>query len=586
MKYRWSVFPRDVLTTDCLSKTLNIPEIVAQCLVNRGISKPDDARLFLKPQLKNLSDPFLMPEMEKAVQRLFCALENDEPIVIFGDYDVDGVTSTAFLYDFLNKFGWNASYYLPNRMDEGYGLSPDGIKNCLEKHPARLIIAVDCGSNAVKVIEDLKKLNIDVIVLDHHQISSDIPDAIALVNPHLMEINSHYAPDSNSPVRHFRELCSVGIVFKLVHSILKRAREKGIKEAHEIDIRKYLDLVALGTVADLVPLKGENRILVTAGLKKLNTSPSVGLASLINVSSTRKPIGVHEIGFQIAPRLNAVGRLETAEEAFHLLLADSMEVALPLAQKLDAKNRERQMIEYSITEEAMRLINSKFNPETDYVIVEGKYDWHIGVVGIVASRVMQQFYRPAIIFGGDGDFLRGSCRSIEGFNIAEALKSCKELLVRFGGHSMAAGVTIEQDKVDSLREKLNNIAKGSLKREHFIPLIDIDVEVQLSDLTHNLVEHLHRLEPFGNGNSEVFLLARNVRHYKPLTRVGSERQHIKMWVTDESKVFEAIWWNAGNNSQLPTGRFDLVFTPEINEFNGQSSIILKVIDWRKSDSGN
>ncbi|MGB9602125.1 MAG: single-stranded-DNA-specific exonuclease RecJ, partial [Limisphaerales bacterium] len=365
------------------------------------------------------------------------------------------------------------------------------------------------------------------------------------------------------------------------------AREIGFKEAHRIDIRKYLDLVALGTIADLAPLIGENRILVTAGLKKLNSEPSIGLASLIEVSSTRKPIGVHEIGFQVAPRLNAVGRLETAEEAFQLLLADSMDIALPLAQKLDAKNRERQMIEYNIVEEALELINNKFNPDNDYVIVEAKQDWHIGVVGIVATRVMQQFYRPTIIFGGDGNLFRGSCRSIEGFNITEALKSCSNLLVKYGGHSMAAGVTIEPDKINLLREKLNCIARGTLKSENFIPSIEIDGEIKLSDLTSGLVEHLYKLEPFGNGNKEIIFLARNLKHQKPLIRVGSEKQHVKMWVTDGNAVFEALWWHVGNdNNQLPTGRFDLLFTPEINKFNGQHYIVLKVIDWQKSENNN
>jgi len=580
MEYRWSLFPPDELTADYLSKSLGISKIVAQCLINRGIRDKEYGKVFLRPELKRLSNPFLLPDMSKAVERLFNTFEREESVVIFGDYDVDGVTSTVLLYDLLRKFGFDVNYYFPNRMEEGYGLNSESVNKCLRKFPTRLIIAVDCGTSAFEVIKKLKQNNIDVIVLDHHQISSEIPPTIALVNPFVHRNSNDRDKPENSQ---FTELCSVGIVFKLAHAFIKRARELGIKKAFDVDIRNYLDLVALGTIADMVPLVGENRILATAGLKMLNTNPRAGLKSLISVSATRSKIGAHEVGFQLAPRLNATGRLETAEDALQLLLAESPDESLLLAQRLDAKNRERQMIEHRIFEDVFKIVLDKFNPEKDYVIVEGNPDWHIGVVGIVASKIVQQFYRPTIIMGGDGVYLRGSGRSIDGFDIAKALCKCRDLLIKCGGHSMAAGVTIKHSNLNKLRERLNEFAKQELTREDLSSDIMIDAKIKLSELSFEVMDEIEHLKPFGSGNRQIQLLSTGLKHYRPLLRIGSERQHIKMWVTDGNVVFEAILWNGGD-SPLPTGKFDLVFTPQINEYNQKISIVLNVIGWRSSSN--
>lgn len=587
-KFKWRIENQDELLTSHLSKKLGISPLLAKCLVNRGYTDERSAQLFLRPELKNLKDPFLLSGIKEAVERLFLALEKEEPLVIFGDYDVDGVTSTAILYDFFRRCGWDAYYYLPRRMEEGYGLSRDGVANCLKKHPVKLIVAVDCGTNAVEVINNLKKQGIDVIVLDHHQPSSDLPCAAALVNPFAHKaVNLTDADLPNYPrifdiVSAFQELCSVGIVFKLIHALTKRGRELGLGWANNIDLRRYLDLVALGTVADLAPLVGENRILVSAGLKKINKNPSRGLATLIEVSAAPRPIGVHEIGFMLAPRLNAAGRLETAEEALHLLLAETEEDALPIAQKLDAKNHERQRIEYEIVEEALASISKWFNPQEDYVVVEGNPSWHIGVVGIVASRIVQHFNRPTIIFGGEGDCLRGSARSIDRFNIVEALSNCREFLLKFGGHSMAAGVSISPDKLNEFRKKLNSIAKSILKPEDFIEEVDVDCEVSLAELSLGDIEELERLKPFGICNKSVSFISRNLKHSRPLIRVGSERQHVKMWVTDGKATLEAVWWNGGNEI-LPVGKFDLLFSPQINQFRNTRNVQLRVIDWREAE---
>ena len=362
--------------------------------------------------------------MAAAVERLFLARRKDEPLVIFGDYDVDGVTSTALLTEILTALGWRVNHYLPHRLDEGYGLSQDGVENCLRRFPIKLLLAVDCGSTAVPSVEWLRQRGVDVIVLDHHQVSNPPPLATALVNP-------------RSGTGTFTELCSVGLAFKLAHALVKRGRETGLAGAQDFDLRPLLDLVALGTVADLVPLTGENRILVTTGLQRLQGTPRPGLIALKAVAEVKGPIGVYEVGFQLGPRLNAAGRLETAVEALNLLLAQNLTEAEPLARDLDARNRERQQIERSIAEEAIGAVRAKFDAQTDYVIVEGQLLWHVGVVGIVASRVLREFHRPTIIMGGEGEEWRGSGRSIEGFDLAAALRECQDLLVRHGGHAMA-----------------------------------------------------------------------------------------------------------------------------------------------------
>ena len=321
--------------------------------------------------------------MSVAVDRLFHAREKNEPLVIFGDYDVDGVTSTALLTETFRALGWQVNFYLPHRMDEGYGLSQEGVENCLKKFPTTLLLAVDCGSTAVESINWLRQQGVDVLVLDHHQISQPAPAAAALVNP---QVNA--ATEKTPP---FHELCSAGLAFKLAHAVVKRGREMNLAEAEKFDVRTLLDLVALGTIADLVPSTGENRILVSMGLERLGVTPRPGLVALKKVAETRSPLGVYEVGFQLAPRLNAAGRLENAEEALHLLMAADMAAAEPIARNLDLRNRERQKIERGIVEEVVGTVQMKFKAETDFVIVEGQLLWHIGVVGIVASRVLQQF---------------------------------------------------------------------------------------------------------------------------------------------------------------------------------------------------
>jgi single-stranded-DNA-specific exonuclease len=590
MKFRWSPAPPQPLLAGQLAASLKISPLLAQCLINRGFSEVSAIENLLSPRLKNLADPFLLPDMDKAVERLFRAREQNEPLVIFGDYDVDGVTSTALLVEVLRELGWRVEFYLPSRMDEGYGLSADGVENCLKKFPATLLLAVDCGSTAVETIASLRVRGVDVIVLDHHQVSNPVPSAIALVNPQLSlsdewqvtrdeKSDARPAHHSSPATRHFAELCSAGLAFKLAHAILKRGREIDLPGATEFDLKPLLDLVALGTIADLVPLTGENRIFVSAGLRQLNETRRAGILALKKVAQTSEKIGAYEVGFQLAPRLNAAGRLETAEEALHLLLAETLEEAMPIAQNLDLRNRDRQKIEKKIVEEVIGTIRAKFDAQNDFVIVEGQLLWHIGVVGIVASRVLQEFYRPTIIIGGENGEMRGSGRSIARFDLAAALRECNELLVRHGGHAMAAGLSILPEKIDLLREKMNGLARLKLKPEDLQPPLRLDAEVGLDEINLDSLAELEKLKPTGQGNPAVQFCARNLSHARPLQKIGANKQHVKLWVGDGAVTHEAVWWNGGDKS-LPVGKFDLAFAPQVNEFNGKRTVQLKVLDWR------
>lgn len=574
MKFRWTIAPSQPLLVGQLANALKISPLLAQCLLNRGHSELERISGFLEPRLKSLADPFLLPNMTTAVERLFQARERKESVVIFGDYDVDGVTSTALLLEVFEKLGWQARFYLPHRMDEGYGLSRDGVENCLKKHPTTLLLAVDCGSTAVESISWLRESSVDVIVLDHHQVSSPAPSATALVNPQLT-----VASTPQNGAQDFRELCSAGLAFKLAHALVKRGRETGIAEANDFDLRPLLDLVALGTIADIVPLTGENRILVSAGLERLNTTKRPGLMALKKVAQCSETVGTYEVGFQLAPRLNASGRLETAEESLHLLLARDEAEAMPIAQALDTRNRERQKIERSIVDEVIGAVRAKFNPETDYVIVEGQLLWHIGVVGIVASRVLQEFYRPTIIIGGEGEEWRGSGRSIAGFDLAAALRECTDLLVRHGGHAMAAGLSITAANLEAFRQRLNEHARRTLKPQDLQAPLRLDAEVGLDEISLERLSEFDRLRPTGQGNPAVQFCARKLSHQRPLQRIGADKQHVKMWVTDGAGTHEAVWWGAGNGS-LPVGTFDLAFAPQVNQYNGKRSVQLKVLDWR------
>ncbi|HOX56563.1 MAG TPA: DHHA1 domain-containing protein [Candidatus Paceibacterota bacterium] len=588
MKFRWSLASPQPRLAAQLADALRIPPLLAQCLLNRGLTEPNAGAAFLQPRLRQLADPFLLPQMGAAVERLLQARLRNEPLVIFGDYDVDGVTSTALLMEVLGALGCQVRYYLPHRMEEGYGLSQEAVDKCLAQSPTSLLLAVDCGSTASSVIAALRQRGVDVIVLDHHQVGSPTPAAVALVNPQLALPSPSADTRQTPPINpcgsietcgSFTELCSVGLAFKLAHALLKRARETGLPGASALDLRPLLDLVALGTIADVVPLTGENRILASVGLERLNTTQRPGLAALKKVAQSPARLGTYEVGFQLAPRLNAAGRLETAEEALRLLLARDLAEALPIAQSLDTCNHDRQKIERGIADQVIAAVRTRFNPQTDFAIVEGDPSWHIGVVGIVAARVLQQFYRPTIILGGDGTDLRGSGRSIPGFDLAAALRECAGLLHRQGGHAMAAGLSLPFANLDTFRARFNQIARRTLKPEELQPPLRLDAEIAFAELDLECLAAIDRLRPIGQGNPPVQLLARGLNQQRPPQRMGAEKQHLKLWMTDGHTTHEAVWWGAANEP-LPAAPFDLAFAPQINDYNGRRTIQLKVLDWR------
>ncbi len=567
MNSRWVLATPPPECAEALRHERRLSSLVATCLVNRGIVTTEAADAFLDPRLRSLSDPMILPDIRLAIDRLFLARERNEPLVIFGDYDVDGVTSTAILTEVFTALGWQCSQYLPHRRDEGYGLSQAGVENCLARHPTSLLLAVDCGSTAVDPIAWLNSRGVDVLVLDHHQLSDPLPQALALVNP-------LRSPDAASA-----PFCSAGLAFKLAHALVKHGRESGLAGFDTYNLKPLLDLVALGTVADLVPLIGENRILVHAGLERLDGTSRVGLQALKRVSRTRSPMGVYEVGFQLGPRLNAAGRLETAEDALRLLLCDREAEAQSLAEVLDLQNRERQEVEKRIAQEAGERVRNRFDPQRDLVIVEGDSSWHIGVVGIVASRVLREFHRPTLILGGDGTLWRGSGRSVSGFDLAGALRDCSDLLEKHGGHAMAAGLSIDPARLEAFRQRINDLARERLRPEHLQPEVRIDASIPLRSLSLPVVADLRRMEPFGMGNPVVQLAVRGLTHARPPQRL--KEQHWKFWVTDGGTPVETVWWGAGDRP-VPEGRFDLAVIPEAGDYGGRRFLQLRLIDWKPS----
>ncbi len=578
---RWTLAPRLPAVVERLSQECGISTLVAQCLVNRGFADPEQASAFLEPRLRMLADPFLLPDMAKAVERLFDARTAGAPLVIFGDYDVDGVTATTVLTDVMTALGWTVHQYLPHRLEEGYGLSQAAVENCLAKFSVGLVLAVDCGSTAVAPIAWLKERAVDVVVLDHHQLTHPLPPAFALVNPQCERLSAKPSTGAPATMPAFGELCSAGLAFKLAHALVKHGRERDLPGFAVFDLKPLLDLVALGTIADLVPLTGENRILVTAGLERLQVTTRPGIVALKAVAQTQGTIGSFEVGFQLAPRLNAAGRLETAHEALQLLLSTDRILASRLATSLDARNRERQAIERAISIEAADAVRARFDPECDFVVVEGRAEWHIGVVGIVASRVLREFYRPTVILGGDGETWRGSGRSIPGFDLAAALRECDDLLIKHGGHAMAAGVSIHPDQVDSFRARLNTLAQQQLTPQLLRPELRLDAEIALSDITMDRVEELDRLRPFGQENPEVRLCVRRVSLARDPLRMGREQQHARLSLYAGGATAECVWWNYAE-LPMPQGMFDVAVVPAINEYNGRRSLQLKLLDWRVS----
>jgi single-stranded-DNA-specific exonuclease len=573
---RWVIAEPEPALVETLALALRFPPALAQVLVNRGFRDVESAQRFLNPQLRQLSDPFELPDMSAAVDRVLAAIDRRERIVIYGDYDVDGLTSSALLTRVLHavcperlEAGATVDNFLPYRMDEGYGLSADGIARCLREYKPDLLIAVDCGTSSVNEIAELGRHGMDVIVLDHHEPSSELPDCVALVNPKVV------GQDARATA-----LASVGVSFKLAHALQKRGRERGLAWANNLDLREHLDLVAVGTVADMVPLTGENRILTRAGLERLATSNKVGLRALMDIADVPDEVTPYHIGFRIGPRLNAAGRIGDAMAALELLLTEDRARAAALAKFLNDHNSERQRLEEQMIGEALAMARAEVDLKRERVLVLAKEGWHVGVIGIVASRVLQEFYRPTVIIGIGAGMGKGSCRSIAGFSMVVALRECAPLLERFGGHEMAAGLSVKAEKIPALRKALNEIAARTLCDEDSTPRVMIDAEMLMAELDGEFFDQLTKFEPCGIDNPAPLFMVCGVRLRGTPRVVGNPpRGGLKFLVTDGETTTEAIWWGAGAR-ELPAGEFDVAFAPELNKYGGAETVQLRVKDVR------
>ncbi len=542
-----------------LARCLDLLPAFAAVLANAGLSDPERARQFLQPRLRDLRDPFELNGVRSAVDRIFRAIDEQQRIVLYGDYDVDGVASVAMLCRILRCFSAEVKNFLPRRIDEGYGLSKEGVGRCLATHNPVLLIALDCGTASADRIQEINSLGIDVIVVDHHEAQSGRPNCCALINPKL-GLSDHY-------------FCTAGLVFKLCHALLKTRR------LPDVDLKSYLDLVALATVADLVPLIDENRILVQHGLRQLEQTEWIGLRALKKVAGICAPIRAVHVGYGLGPRLNAAGRVGVAQNALELLLTDDPIRAQALATELDSQNRDRQFVEQKTFDEASKQLASTFLQERDAAIVVGAKGWHPGVVGIVASRLSKQFHRPTLVIGfdesGDG---RGSGRSVPGLSLIKALDECSEFLIQFGGHEMAGGVRLSMLQLEAFSEAFRAVAQRMLSSDLLQPRLRLAAELQSTEINFQLLRCHELMEPFGVGNPQPIFYIRRVvpasepkllkdKHWlfplRPASPEGPARQ------------FEAIYFN-GASVPLPSPPWDVAFYVQAKYHENRVQVQLQV----------
>ena len=556
MQRRW-IFPgtEGNLAVGHLSRELDIPDFVARVLIRNGLGDFDAATSFLQPRLRQLEDPFLLPEMEQAVGRIRRAIERGEEIVLYGDYDVDGVASLALLQRILTAFGARVNCFLPLRAEEGYGLSPSGVDRCFGKSPPELLIAVDCGTNSAREVAMIRERGADVIILDHHEVSGERPRCAALVNP---------KADGK-----FQYLCSAGVAFKVAHALLKQV------PSANIDLKDYLDIVALATLADLVPLVGENRILVHRGLQQMARTRWPGLTALMTIANVRSPLHGSDVGFRLGPRINASGRLGTALESLRLLLCDDIREATQIADSLDRQNRARQSVERELIREVDQWVEEYYDAAIHASIVAGRREWHHGVLGIVAARIMRRHHRPTLLVGfDDGGLGKGSGRSIEGLSLVDALRQCAGHLEKFGGHEMAAGVTVQQDRFEDFRRAFEISARERVNDEILTPKLRLDAELPMEDISLSLLEMQELLEPYGMGNSQPVFAARTVTPVAA-PRILKER-HLRLDFRAGRRLVQAIYFR-GAEEALPRPPWDVAFTIERNEFNGRLDAQMQIV---------
>jgi single-stranded-DNA-specific exonuclease len=564
MKDRWILAPCENLNGGAIAwNEICESECIARLLFRKRFRSADEVQAFLRPRLSSLSDPFLLPQMRAAVARIAGALDSHERIVLFGDYDVDGVTSVALLAEMLRSYGATPELFLPLRMEEGYGLSRESVERCLEQHRPRLLIAIDCGTASAGEIAELKNRGVDVIVIDHHEPKSQLPDCVAIVNP---------KADSASP---FHYLCSVGIVFKLCHALLKT------RPIPDFDLKSKLDLVALGTVADIVPLVEENRVLVQRGAIEIGRTSRVGLKKLMQVAGVRPPILPDDIGYRLGPRLNAAGRLSTAEKSLRLLLTNDEGQAAALALELDQQNRARQEVEKEILTAAIVTIEKQFDAARDAAIVAGARGWHPGVLGIVASRIARKYHRPTIVIGFDEKGVgKGSGRSIEGLNLVDALTRCAATLEKFGGHEMAAGIALHEENYPKFAEAFCRTARKLLSEEALQRSLRLDHELPFTNIDIEFLRWHELLQPFGNGNPQPIFFARAVEPVAP-PRVSNEK-HLVFQLRQGDRHRRAVYFDGAAN-EFPPPPWDVAFRIGADEYEGETLVGMRIEGLRAAE---
>ncbi len=561
MNKKWEVKISDDELTNKIANEFNISKLVARILANKGLKESNEIEVFLNPRRSDFHDPFLMPDMKIAVDRILKAIETKEKVAIYGDYDADGITSSTVLKRFLSERGLDADIYIPNRLNEGYGLNEKAIKEIAQTNYT-LIITVDCGITGNKEIELAKTLKIDTVVTDHHEPTEELPKALAVVDCK--------RKDNKYP---FSELAGVGVAFKLIQAI---SIKLGIREEEYL---KYLDLVCVGTISDIVPLKDENRTISKLGLRLVKQTKNIGLKVLLNSMGYQK-IDSNTISFGVAPRINACGRMGHEKEALELFLTNSVQEAEKITQRLNEYNLERQQIEKRIFDEVEEIIQKSEEKNLPCIVLE-KENWHHGVIGIVSSKITDMYFKPSILMSIEGDIAKGSGRSIPGFDLHEALENCKEEIEQFGGHSMAVGVTVKRANFDKFKNKFEEYAREK-DISKITPILNIDEKITLKDITIKDIRDLELLEPFGEGNKPPIFQINNVKIDS--IRSLSQGKHLKMEIKDQNSSIQAIGFNLGNlaNDYKIEDKINIAGTLEINNYNGRENIQINIRDVMKS----
>ena len=547
-----------------LSREINVNPIIAKILIQRNITDFDQAKIYFRPSLDQLHDPFLMRDMDKALERIKTAMDLNEKILIYGDYDVDGTTSVSLVYGFLKNFYNNIEFYIPDRYKEGYGISKTGIDWAAE-NKISLLITLDCGIKAVEMTDYANKKDIDLIICDHHLPGETLPRAFAILDSKMDDCPYPY-----------KELSGCGVGFKLIQAFCE-------KFGYDPDLLyDYIDLVAVSIAADIVPITGENRILAYYGLKKLNENPRLGLKALIKLAGIRNELNISSIVFGIGPRINASGRMDHAKSAVDLLLANNHKTIESLAESIDLKNLERRNFDSAITIEAIEMIEHEKGTKNLKSTVLFKDDWHKGVIGIVASRCIDKYYRPTIILTESNGKATGSARSVNGFDIYKAISECSDLLEQFGGHMYAAGLTMEIDKVEAFKEKFERIVSERISDEQLVPLIEIDSEIDLKDVNFKFYNLLEQMAPFGPGNMQPIFVTHQL-HVSGRPRI-LKNQHLKFYVyqNNEDEAMEAIGFGQAKYYDLIASgmRFSMAYYIEENNYLGNKTLQLRVKDIR------